>query len=166
MQNPKLNDKDKVLSYLDLKRFALSQGYTEDSIILISDLSRINSLNELFGKRFFSFVFSYIENQTIGHFTLLSHIDDNTIEYYDSFGQLPDTIKEFADKINCSVIFSSVKLQNAKSFLCGKHVILRLLSVGTPLDEYVKFMRSNKNYSPDKIVDLLIQIKDYDTSYK
>jgi hypothetical protein len=56
------------------------------------------------------------------------------------------------------IVKSSEKLQNEKSFICGKYCILRMRSLPTPLNDFIKILSQNKVFSPDQIVDKLIRL--------
>ena len=98
-------------------------------------------------------------NDEVGHFVLITHLDNENLEYFDSFGNNPQVqVEELARRNGMKVVKSSVKLQNEKSFICGKYCILRLRSLPTPLNEFIKILSKNEVFSPDQLVDKLIRL--------
>lgn len=157
-------NKHQVLSYQDLRNFSKAHGFDEECIIRIEELQHIQNLDQLFGQRFFCYVFSTIPGENIGHFTLLSHIEYEKIEYFDSFARVPDEVKEFVERLNLKCIHLNKPLQNKNSFLCGKWCMMRLSSIPTSLDIFYNIFSTNNIFTADQMVDKLIQVKNYDPS--
>lgn len=101
-----------------------------------------------------------------GHWIAIFRRNDNLIEYFDSKGLPPDIACMFTNKLKVNknkryytellaktpeirTLYNTVKLQKDRTNTCGKWVLSRILSMGTPLDTYVKMMN---NITGDKDV--------------
>ena len=136
-------------------------------IIFYEDLNRINDLIPLLDKS--SLVILYKSKPDYGHWTALIETPEG-IEYFDSYGELPESAKKNVNKqflkqtnqyVNVlanllykasshyPINFNDHKLQKEGKNIatCGKHVVMRILNRNLTTDEYNKLLRkfSKKN---------------------
>lgn len=140
------------------------QNHVKDignSVRHIDEIVSLNyNLENIFSSRFSIIIFLPNNDPSInvGHFVLLSHLDDDTLEYFDSFAQeVPEIIQELAKRNDLKIRINKVKLQNEKSFVCAKYCLLRMQSLPTHLNDFIKILKSNRELTPDQIVDNLIK---------
>lgn len=130
-----------------------------DTCIRLEDIINYNSLDSLFGARYFKVVYLSGENE-IGHFCLLSHLDPHTVEWFDSAGRHPpDLIAAWARAVGVTTIrYSKVALQDENSFHCGRFVLARISSQPTSLEVFTNILLSSTVFSPDEFVSALFNV--------
>jgi hypothetical protein len=110
----------------------------------------------------FYVVFHNVPGNPIGHWTCFFLRDNNTVEYFDSFGSKtsykPTVIKRFFTKHGFVFKANTKQLQHVDSENCGKFVISRIRSRHKPIDEFMKLFK-NKSMTPDQIVELLVAVE-------
>lgn len=136
----------------------------ENAVLHIDAIQELNyDLEKIFGNR--SSIIFFIPNinnaDDVGHFVLLTHVSNDNIEYFDSFGNLPHAFVMEIVRRNkgMTITYSKRKLQNKNSYICGKYCLLRMQSQPSHLDDFIDILLSNKRLSPDKVVDTLIKTK-------
>lgn len=134
-----------------------SQDY-EDCIVHIDSIEKSNyNIDALFRNRYAIILFLENPLQEVGHFTLLSHLKSDKLEYFDSFGkEPPESVVKLAQINNMKLTWNKEQLQDDRSNTCARHCILRMTSLPTNLTNYLKLF-DNKSMSPDEIVLLLIK---------
>jgi len=132
----------------------------ENSVLHIDSLKELDyNLEKIFGERYSIILFIPNEDPLIkiGHFVLLSWLEEKLLEYFDSFAQEPhDFVKELVKMNNLKLRTSSQKLQEDDSLVCSKFCLLRMQSLPTHLDNFIKILKNNDKLTPDQIVDFLI----------
>ena len=131
-----------------------------NSVLHLDVLEGMNyNLDQIFQNRYSIILFLPHPVEEIGHFVLLTHLDNSSLEYFDSFANPPSPqVQELAKRNGMKIVKSSEKLQHEKSFICGKYCILRMKSLPTPLSDFIKILSQNKVFSPDQVVDKLIRL--------
>ena len=95
----------------------------------------------------------------VGHFCLLSELDDRTLEWFDSTAQdTPPQVRSYAESHGKRLIFSTKAVQARNTSTCGKWCIARMQSLPTSLADFFKLF-DNKHFSHDQVVDKLIVLK-------
>lgn len=121
-------------------------------------------------------VLLYVTHDNYGHWCCVFKINDNTVEFFDSYGRIVD---DMIGKINKAIEnqnherlpylsklmkesrynleYNDYKLQKKDSNVttCGRHVICRLICRDMNIDEYVDKMFKNRKNDPDYIVTYL-----------
>ena len=130
-----------------------------DTCMRIEEIVNYKSLDDLFGNRYYKVLFLRGETD-IGHWVLLTHLDDNTVEYFDSFGRPPPQVLiDWAQNVGVEDIqYSKVILQHEDSYTCGRFVLARISSQPTSLDLFIDLLLSSKAFSPDEIVGYLFNV--------
>jgi hypothetical protein len=131
-----------------------------------SELKNMSGLDDIFGEH--GMCLLLYDTANVGHFVTLIRLDAQTIEYFDSYGDIPEEfIKDkrfrFLTRLivgsNCDVVANDNKLQRLSRDIatCGRHCAARLrmwMEHKTSLDDYCTLMEKNKG-DPDKLVTLL-----------
>lgn len=146
--------KDLYMSNRDLEFFLNSQPYNTNNVFIEEE---ITSIHELFtGDNIHAILFLKNEGSDIGHWVLLSKIDDNNLEYFDCLGyRPPEHLSNVIVNDGFDCLYSDVKLMADTGTICGKYVISRILSGNTSLKNYVEMLTNNKLYYPDEIIDAM-----------
>jgi hypothetical protein len=129
----------------------------------MDDLHKYNISEFLNSSNNFIVIFNKPSSGNIGHWTCAIIRNDNTIEYFDSFGNKSPykntKFKRYFRKHGFTIIENKKKLQLIDSNVCGKHIILRILARHKNLEGYLKIFK-NKELNPDEIVKCLVSIED------
>lgn len=141
------------------KVLAGTQYVPNDTVMRLEDLNNYNSIDSLFGERYYKIIFITGETQ-IGHWVLLTHLRDRDLEYFDSFGDEPPVIlTEWGARVGVQDIqFSKIILQHKDSYNCGRFVLARISSQPTDLQVFLDLLRSSHTFSPDDIVGYLFNV--------
>ena len=167
-----MNKSETAYSISDIYNF-LSSGSIdiEKSIMEVDYIAKVNYNKELLFDKTYSIILfipspHYNENlspdseQNIGHFTLLSLLDEKTVEFFDSLaGEIPEIVKDFALHNNLSIKSLKNPLQSKKSYICAKYCISRMQSLPLSLKNYEDLLRNHKVLSPDEIIHFLYKNK-------
>lgn len=131
---------------------------SEGIVVHIDDLN-ISTADPL-TERFSIIVFlPGMEGNPVGHFCLLSELDDRTLEWFDSTAQdIPPQVRSYAESHGKRLIFSTKAVQARNTNTCGKWCIARMQSLPTSLADFFKLF-DNKHFSHDQVVDKLIVLK-------
>jgi len=147
-----------ALSVKDLNNELFNDYGLENKVTDIKDLEKIESLEELFGPDFFRII--YIGNRVdMGHFCCIFHIDDNNIEFFDSYGILYQEIIDFCERLDLFCIYNKEKLQSDDTFLCGQYCLLKINSFPLKNKHLIDILKCNSKKTPDEIVYSLYKIK-------
>jgi hypothetical protein len=147
---------NKPLSSKDIKKYI-----PKCNIVRYIDLFQYDTIDQLLGPIGICFIL-YHSSINFGHWVLLSRRDNNTLEFFDSYGSSLDDILEKTDfehgaqfnketgikslsiliassKYN-TIINNSTQLQYKDNNVqtCGRHCIARVMFNQMDLDEYVK----------------------------
>lgn len=116
------------------------------------------------------------ESANSGHWVCLFKKDNNTLEFFDSYGLKPDDelkyskynlrihnnkpvphLSHLLDNSNYKIIYNKYKFQKWKhqTNTCGRHVGYRLKNKHINIEEYKKLLMNNKNYDSDFWVTVL-----------
>lgn len=130
-----------------------------DTTMMLEDVVQTNSLDQLFGNRYYKVVFLTGEG-AIGHWVLLTHLTEKTVEYFDSFGfPPPEILSDWFQRVGVEdVTFSRVILQHKDSYNCGRFVLARISSQPTGLNTFLDVLRSSKQFTPDELVGYLFNV--------
>lgn len=135
------------------------------------ELAQFNNINEMLGE-YGCCVILFLTKWHYGHWTACFRVNENTIEFFDSYGYMPDDEKEFIEdnfmkdsnqnrnylsellyKSGCKIIYNEYKLQKRIKGIntCGKHCCVRINNRLIPHKKYCE-MLINKKYNPDFLV--------------
>lgn len=152
------NAEDIDLSGADIKAITNNQV----RIVSYHELVNINSIDDLLGENR-AVILLYETKQNFGHWTALFSIDDNTIEFFDSYGFAPDEELKYAtyddqpyltnlmNASNYKFLHNKTKLQTFAHDIntCGRWTALRVKMRDIPLSQFIKLFKGNKHYQPD-----------------
>ncbi len=145
-------------------------------VITYPELRKYNRIEDAFDKNK-ALIIIYLTRHNYGHWTCLFEGKDKRIEFFDSYGLLPDDEIKFIPEIfrrqsgqylphltwllynsNRKIHYNNHKLQKdlADNNTCGRHVGLRLLLRDATCDEYAKLFKGYK-LSPDEIVTIITE---------
>jgi hypothetical protein len=143
-------------------------------IVKSSDLYRFDSIEELLYP-YGAICLLYMTSPDYGHWTALFQQDDDTIEFFDSYGYAPDAQlkkinKKFRDAngmahpllkyllINCNykVVYNKKKLQrkNKKTSTCGYFVGSRIAYRDMSLSQYINMLKSIDKDLDEAVIQL------------
>ena len=162
MNNKAENNPAKALSNFELEEFLSGDHLNIKNIALpIEEIETYQfDLERIFGNRYFTVIFLTNPNSQIGHFTLLSHISDTELEFFDPLANpVPPLINQLCQVNQMRLITNQIAVQSKKSFVCGKWVLSRILSIPTPLQDFINIYTQRKKFSPDEMVDRLFIFK-------
>jgi hypothetical protein len=156
----------------EIQEYALSDGdinkYLPNvKIILYNDLKNYNNIDELLPNKNSYFILLYQDSETTGHWTAVLR-QNNTVEFFDPYGNYPDTQLKWTDKetresigiegkylsrlfdrSKLNVVYNTEDYQKEKAGIntCGRHVVYRLKNNHLPLKQYHIHIRneSKKN---------------------
>jgi hypothetical protein len=133
------------------------------------DLANVSDINQLFDRKGRAIIFFPQDGPNVGHWCAMIR-DGRQIEFFDSYGQYPDTQKPDAqeqrelrmdrplltrllENSGCRVIYNKVALQKSKDDVqtCGRHVVVRLMYSKYPIGKYRSMIKSS-GLSPDQFV--------------
>ena len=137
---------------MSLKYESLDDGdiryYLPDAKILTyKELSKIKTIEQLLPKHKSYFVLLYpVTSETNGHWVCLTRYD-KTIEYFDSYGEIPDSpfkwptsnykdnpryLSELLKKTKLHIVYNSIDFQSKRDEMistCGAYVVFRILTL-------------------------------------
>lgn len=130
-----------------------------DTTMRIEDIVNYNSIDNLFGNRYYKILFLTGADE-IGHWVLLTHLRDRDLEYFDSFGLEPPAIlHQWCAAVGVEDLsFSTKRLQHPESYNCGRFVLARISSQPTELAVFLNILSSSKHFTPDDIVGSLFNV--------
>lgn len=118
------------------------------------------NLDSLFRGNFSLILFIPHATEEVGHFVLLSHLTEKTLEYFDSFAQDPPaSVKELAKRNGMRLAKSSTVLQALDSNTCAKWCIARMFSLPNSMENFVQLYTDHKTLSPDVLVNNIFVLK-------
>ena len=154
------------------------------NIVMYRNLNKVNDIEDILKDN--SAVILYEKAPKNGHWVAIIRNYNRkrkmpTIEFFDSYGMFSDDEKQYIDsgflkdsnqKYNklselllkasheYDIEFNNYQLQKKTKDVstCGRHVISRILLKDLDIDEYNKFLRSWKGYSPDDIATIISEL--------
>lgn len=151
---------EKLISNLDLGRLNLFLRQ-DNSLEDYHRISSLPALEELFrGDRYYAILFKEWPGEAVGHWVLLTKIDEYRYEYFDCLGDpLPDEVTTLFSGTGKNILLetTSRKLMDPKGTICGKWVMFRLLCFPNSLQTFLKFIDSFRG-KPDELVSFLINL--------
>jgi hypothetical protein len=166
----------KLLTHIENQPFTDQEIMTlvdgKSNLVIYPDIDRYNSIDELLGHHeccIILYVTKDTPTSTAGHWTCLFKIDDNTLEFFDPYGNGPDTqlnkcihkepiLTDLIMRSHYNVIYNKSKLQpinNHNSSTCGRHCGMRIQLRDIPIQKYAKLLTSIKGMTPDQLVTLM-----------
>jgi hypothetical protein len=167
-----MNDINYSLSNEDILRIT-NNG---TNIISYPELKKYNNIDDIFINDCCTIL--YETRKSYGHWVCLIKHDKNNIEFFDSYGKMPDEqlkyIPEYFRKKNgqqhslltylllksgCKIEYNHDKLQCMERDIstCGRWISLRILLKDWKLKDFVKSFKSSKCNS-DKLVTVLTSV--------
>ena len=131
-----------------------------DTVIRLEDLPDYDSIDDLFGDRYYKIIFLTTPGKDVGHWTLLTHLEGTKLEFFNSSGGAPPAIlQDWCERVGVSDLsFSRAILQDPKSFHCGRFVLARISSQPTALEDFVEVLTSSPKFSADTMVSMLFNV--------
>ena len=141
------------------------------SIHLYEDLSNFATIDEALGEHG-AMIILYQSKRDFGHWVSVFKVDDNTIEFWDSYGfkidqELPffpynlregiPHLSHLIENSNYKVISNDIDFQTIRSdsSTCGRYASLRVKMRSTPLHKFQALLLNNPNDNPDYFVSAL-----------
>lgn len=116
------------------------------------------NLDALF-KGNFSIILYLPGDGEVGHFTLLTDLGDNMLEYFDSLaGSIPEQVAELARRNGKRILTNKVRLQELNSNTCAKWCVARLFALPNSLKRFVT-LYTGHTLSPDTLVNNIFVLK-------
>lgn len=130
-------------------------------VVHIDGFSESNyNLELLFKNNYSIIIYIPIPEQEVGHFVLLSHLEGNHLEYFDSFGKPPlEEVVLFAKRNSMKLTWNKVVLQEIQNDVCAKWCVSRMFSLPISLKDFVEIYTEHKTLKPDEIVSQLFILK-------
>ena len=144
-------------------------------IYLYHELEKFQTIDEALGPHN-AMIILYQSKQTDGHWVSVFKVDDNTIEFFDSYGfkidqQLPffpynlrvhneiavPHLTHLIENSNYKVISNDIDFQTIRKDVntCGRFSSLRVKMRSTPLKSFQALLLNNKDNNPDFYVSAL-----------
>lgn len=157
-----MNNNVEPFSVEDIYTFLTGTAIDVPNIVVHIDALEESGFNlEALFKGNFSIIL-YIPNlvEEVGHFVLLSHLTDKTMEYFDSFAQEPPpSVRELVKRNGMRMRTNDVVLQDKKSNTCAKWCIARMFSLPNTLKSFQELYTSHKTLSSDVLVNNIFVLK-------
>ena len=154
-----MNDSVNAINWTTLNNVLMNQ-FSRDKIIGAEKLQNINSIEELFGRDFFKIIY-FGNYKDMGHWTVLFDKGEGVIEFFCSYGQIYDEIKDFCIKLKLECHYNQIQLQADNTVICAKYCIARINNFPNEIDEFVGFLHSIKGVTPDEIINFLFVVKEF-----
>ena len=166
----------------DIEKYSLSDADIQQlltpnktKIIIYPDLRKYSDINQCFDRLGRCVLLYPLASEFSGHWVGIIKHDDGVIEYFDAYGNKPDTEKKWitpeqVEKLGMTenylsnllqkayedgykIIYNPHKLQSDKRNVndCGRHVVCRLLFKDLSLENYIKYIKDRK-MTPDEFV--------------
>ncbi len=142
------------------------------NLVTYKELVRYRSLNELLGKHRACVILYDINQDSVGHWTVLIEHYNGELEFFDPYATAVD---DWLQKAHPSkrqkyhnhltrliyedgrdIIYNDKVVQQMKDGIntCGRHVLCRLLLRDIAVDDYINIITTSK-YKPDELVTLM-----------
>ena len=157
-----MNNQVAPFSLEDIHTFLTGTSIDVPNIVVhLDSLAELQyNLDSIFRGNFSLILFLPNPVEEVGHFVLLTHLSDKTLEYFDSFAQPPpDSVKELGKRNNLRIVSNSTILQDAKSNTCAQWCIARMFSLPNSLNHFVELYTNHKTLSPDVLVNNVFVLK-------
>ena len=150
------------LTDIDIEN-ALNNKY---SIYRYHKLAEFDNIDQCLGNNGGFIILFQNETSDSGHLTCIFKRDYNTLEFFDSYGLMPDEELKYSDynlrihnnkkvphlshlieQSNYNIVYNKYKFQKIKKHVntCARHCIIRLKYRNLTIDEYKKFIADNRN---------------------
>jgi hypothetical protein len=157
-----MDSKTPPFSLEDIHSFLTSASFdVASSVIHVDSLAEEGyKLEAIFRDKFSVVLFLPNPNGEVGHFTLLTHLSDKTLEYFDSYARdPPEQVRELAKHNGMRILRNKVQLQEIDSNVCAKWCIARLYSLPNSLTSFLKLYTGHRELSPDTLVNNIFVLK-------
>ena len=145
------------------------------NILSYEQLEGVNNIDEILGVHN-ACILLYETRQNFGHWVALHKVDNQTIEFFDSYGFAPDEELKYATyndtpyltplmkKSNYKFIYNNVKLQVFASDVntCGRWTATRIAMRSIPLATFQKLFKRVKYYRGDWFVSAMTYLYTFD----
>lgn len=154
---------EKNIPYSNTQLETLLKGVLNVKKLKIYELDDFykRSISKMFGSNQFMVIYLSNEGSDIGHWITMLHIDDKTVEIFNSLGKDSHDIKPIRSILKrqgYKVIENEQQLQSNTSNYCGRFVVLRILSRHSSLQQFQAIFNQS-TLSPDQIVETLVAIE-------
>jgi hypothetical protein len=166
----------KLLTHIENQPFSDNEILTlvdgKSNLVIYPDIERYSNIDELLGRHeccIILYVTKDTKKLTSGHWTCLFKIDNKTLEFFDPYGNAPDTqlskcihkiplLTDLIMRSQYNIVYNKSKLQsinNHNSSTCGRHCGMRIQLRDIPIQTYSKLLTSIKGLLPDQLVTLM-----------
>lgn len=159
-----------ALSNSDIKRFFKGKV----NIITYDQLNECETIDEVLGKYNRAVILYYWQTQpTVGHWCCVFRTPWNSIEFFNSFGSVPDkTLDDIPESFKAlhgedfktltrllyespnPIEYNDKCLQADDSSVCGRYCILRLCCSDIHIEQFQKLFTSNKRKNDQLVLKL------------
>ena len=159
----------------------LKYGPKGSKLLTYKELTECKNIDSALGDTGILILLYLTTGDNYGHWCCVFKRNNDTIEFFDSYGKIIDEPLHYADydvrKRNNEVLpylskllydsyykieYNDHRLQSSSNnrviATCGRHVLCRLAARELDIDTYVKKMFYNKKYDPDFIVTYLTSL--------
>lgn len=164
---------DVDLSAEDIK--TITEG--KCNIVIYHDLANYSSIDAVLGADGCA-VLLYETRQNFGHWVCLFKVDENTLEFFDSYGFKMDTELKYATydnqpylsqlvrASNYQLIENTTKLQTWAEDVntCGRWTAVRVKMRSVQQSDFIKMFKRNQHYTGDLWVSALTYLTTFDKS--
>lgn len=157
-----MNDSLEPLSVNDIYLFLTGTAIDVPNVVIHLDAVEESGYNleGLFKGNFSVIVYQPHPTEEVGHFLLLSHLGEKTLEWFDSFAQEPpDSIRELARRNGMKLLTNKVQLQDKSTNVCAKWCVGRMMSLPITLKSFVEIYTGHKTLSPDVLINNIFKLK-------
>lgn len=157
-----MNNKVQPFSLEDIYTFLTGTAIDVPNIVIHIDSLEESGYNleALFKGNFSLVIFIPHPVEQVGHFVLLSHLSEKTLEYFDSFAQdPPQSVRELAKRNGMRLLTNHTVLQDVESNTCAKWCIARMFSLPNSLERFTQMYTGHKTLSPDVLVNNIFVLK-------
>jgi hypothetical protein len=148
-------------------------------IIEYGELVNYNNIDDVFGPFKYVFILYCLKPQD-GHWTVLIKLDDNNIEFFDSYGsddvdselsfipmeyrihsnQLHKTLSTLLKDSPYRIHYNDHQMQAFKNGIstCGKHCVVRCFNSDKNIDEYFRAVKYNSKKDKISMDELICQL--------
>ena len=157
-----MDSKTPPFSIEDIHSFLTSASFdVANNVIHVDSLEESGyNLETIFRDKFSVVVYLTNPSSEVGHFVLLTHLSNKSLEYFDSYGrEPPEQVRALAKHNGMRVLRNKVQLQAVDSNVCAKWCLARLYSLPLSLTNFLKLYTGHRDLTPDELVNNIFVLK-------
>ena len=157
-----MDSKTPPFSIEDIHSFLTSASFdVANNVIHIDSIAEVGyDLEVIFKDKFSTILFLENPNGRVGHFVLLTHLSNKSLEYFDSYGrEPPEQVRALAKHNGMRIFHNKVQLQERDSNVCAKWCLARIYSLPNSLASFLKLYTGHRELSPDTLVNNIFVLK-------